>query len=393
MKTIRLYYEDSYQTRFEAEVVETGGDGRVVYLDRTAFYPASGGQPADGGTLGGVPVLDVVDEEERVAHRLERPLPAGARVEGVVDWARRFDHMQQHSGQHLLSALLADVYGMPTVSFHLGPEVSTIDVTAAALDARLAAEVERRVNALVAEDRALAVGFEDAAAAEGLRKQVERAGTLRIVTIDGLDRSACGGTHVRRTGEIGPVLLRKTEKIRGDVRLEFLCGGRAVKRARADFESLSAAARAFSSPLDDVPALVAAQLERLQASEKARRKAATELARYQGREAWQTTAAESGGLRRLERRAPKGAIDDELRAFAQGYTAGERALLVQAFNDPPTFLLAVSADAGVDAGAFTKQAVAAAGGRGGGAKLLAQGTVPSVESLEAVLEAARALGK
>ena len=166
-----------------------------------------------------------------------RRSPTDGEVAGEIDWTRRFDHMQQHSGQHLLSAVFEELFGLHTVSFHLGAESATIDLEGGPVEPRTVLEAERRANQLVSENRAMDVRFEDASAAQGLRKPSEREGMLRIVSIDGLDRSACGGTHVRTTGEIGPILLRRTEKIRQSVRVEFVCGGRAVRRARAGFRS------------------------------------------------------------------------------------------------------------------------------------------------------------
>uniref|UniRef100_UPI003340CF31 alanyl-tRNA editing protein n=1 Tax=Gemmatimonas sp. TaxID=1962908 RepID=UPI003340CF31 len=193
--TIRLYYDDAQLARFSASVTEIAGEGRIVYLDRTAFYPTSGGQPHDLGTIAEVSVVDVVDEESRIAHHLAEPLglPAGAMVVGQIDVARRIDHMQQHTGQHLLSALLADEYGWPTASVHFGDESSTVDVTGEGLTPELLATIEQRVNTLALENPAVTVSYDDASTAEGLRKASDRAGTLRIVTIEGLDRSACGG--------------------------------------------------------------------------------------------------------------------------------------------------------------------------------------------------------
>ena len=254
----RLYYNDSYLREFTARVIDSADEGRTVYLDRTAFYPSSGGQPHDLGTLGGLAVLDVVDEEERIAHRLAKPWTASSEAHGSIDWDRRFDHMQQHTGQHLLSAVMAERFGMPTVSFHLGDQISTIDVKPKGLTPERLAEVERWANQEIAANRPVAVAYEEAGAASGLRKESDRAGTLRIVSIEGLDRSACGGTHVRATGEIGMLLLGKTEKVRDTIRIEFVCGGRALRRARRDYDALAQVARLFSCTLDDVPGAVAA---------------------------------------------------------------------------------------------------------------------------------------
>jgi alanyl-tRNA synthetase len=224
--TDRLYYQDAYLTEFDAAVLDRAEGGRRVYLDRTAFYPTSGGQPFDTGALGEADVVDVVDEGDRIAHLLAAPIAAD-RVRGRVDWTRRFDHMQQHTGQHLLSAVIAERFGHETVSVHFGRESSTLSLATGALTAERVAEAERFANRAVTENRQVKVTFEDAAAAAGLRKAPDRQGTLRIVTIDGLDRSACGGTHVRATGEIGAILIRKVERVKQLVRLEFLCGERA----------------------------------------------------------------------------------------------------------------------------------------------------------------------
>jgi alanyl-tRNA synthetase len=381
--TERLYYTDSYLRDFSAQIVDASADKRTIYLDRTAFYPTSGGQPFDTGSIAGVPVVEVIDEEERVAHRLGEPLAAGA-VECSVDWARRFDHMQQHSGQHLLSAVFEELFGLKTVSFHLSAESSTIDLEGGAVDARVLQETEIRANEVVFENRPLAVLFEHAAEAQGLRKPSEREGLLRIVAIEGLDRSACGGTHVRSTGEIGAVMLRKVEKIRQSTRIEFRCGGRAVRRARADYEALAKTAQMFSASLDDVPAAVVAQLEAARTAEKTRRKLELDLAAYQGRELYASAAPCADGMRRVERRMESGNLE-EIRAIAQNFTAQPRTLFLATLADPPSVLLAVSEDAGMDAGKVLKAALAEASGRGGGTARIAQGSVANASLLDRVV--------
>ncbi len=384
--TERLYYTDSYLREFEARVVERSADGQTVYLDRSAFYPTSGGQPFDLGSISGVAVVEVVDEEDRIAHRLAAPLMADGEVAAEVDWARRFDHMQQHSGQHLLSAVFEELFGLRTVSFHLGAESATIDLEGGAVDARTLFEAERRANQLIYENRALDVRFEDAREVEGLRKASEREGTLRIVSIEGLDRSACGGTHVRGTGEIGAILLRKVEKIRQAARVEFVCGARAVKRARADFEALTKVSQVFSAALDEVPGMVAAQVEAAKAGEKARRKVELELAAYQGKELYQTTEPGPDGVRRVTQRLERGNLED-LRAIAQNFTAQPMSVFLATLAEPPSALLAASADSGVDAGKVLKAALTEAGGRGGGNARIAQGSVPDAAALEKVCRA------
>jgi alanyl-tRNA synthetase len=385
--TERLYYTDSYLRRFPARISDIADGGRTVYLDRTAFYPTSGGQPFDVGAIGGVAVIEVADEEDRIAHKLAVPMEGGE-VECSIDWARRFDHMQQHTGQHLLSAVFEESFGLKTVSFHLGADSATIDIEGNA-DAAIAQKAERRANEIVFENRSVAVSFEDSTQAQGLRKPSERAGTLRIVSIEGIDRSACGGTHVRATGEIGVILLRKLEKIRNQTRVEFLCGGRAVRRARADFEALTRAAQLFSSPLDSVPSMLADQLEAARAAEKSRRKLELDLAAYKGRELYQSTAPAADGFRRISQRAASGNLED-LRAVAQNFTAHAKAVFLAALNDPPSVLLAVSDDAGIDAGKVLKAALTEAGGRGGGTPRMAQGSVPDGAKLDGLLDVVEA---
>ena len=386
--TERLYYTDSYLHNFRARITGRSEDGHTAYLDRTAFYPTSGGQPFDTGSIGGIAVLDVVEEEARIAHRLAEPL-AKDDIEGdvacVVNWSRRFDHMQQHTGQHLLSAVFEETFALHTVSFHLGAENSTIDLEGGAVEPHIILAVEQRVNEIVFENRPVSVHFEDAAAVQGLRKASEREGNLRIISIDNLDRSACGGTHVRSTGEIGLILLRRLEKIRQSVRLEFVCGGRAARRARADYEALNKVAQLFSAALDDTPALAAAQLETARAVEKSCRKLELDLAAYQGKELYQATEPGADGVRRLSRRVTRGSLE-ELRAVAQNFTAQPKAIFTATLSDPPSVLLAASADAGIDAGKLLKAALSEAGGRGGGTARIAQGSVPEEGLLQRVLE-------
>ncbi len=375
--TDRLYYTDSYLREFHARVA--GREGDLLFLDRTAFYPTSGGQPFDTGIVAGVNVLEVIDDGERIGHRMAGPVAADEdEVECAIDWRRRFDHMQQHTGQHLLSAVFVELLGAPTVSFHLGQESSTIDLELAKLDEEGIRAVEKRANEVVFENRPVTVSFEDSPA--GLRKPSDREGTLRIVAIDGLDRSACGGTHVRVTGEIGPILLRKLDRIRNTVRVEFLCGGRAVARARADYDALYNVARQFSSPLDEAPEKVTAQLEAARTAEKARRKLENDLAGYRGRDLYYATEPDASGLRRITERRTAGNLE-ELRALAQSFTAQPKAVFLAVVEQPPSVLLAVSEDADLDAGKLVKAAVSGAGGRGGGTARIAQGSVPSADRL------------
>jgi len=381
--TERLYYQDSYLTEFRARVVEVSPDAaspdrQRIYLDRTAFYPTSGGQPFDIGQLSGVKVVEVIDEGDRIAHILSDRLTA-SEVDGRIDLSRRFDHMQQHTGQHLLSAVLLEMFDAATVSFHLGAEGSTIDVAGALEPAQLRM-AERRANQIVFENRPVTISFQHSSQDLGLRKPTERAGEVRIISIQDLDRSACGGTHVRATGEIGPILLRKLDRIRGNLRIEFLCGGRAVERARADFDALSEIARVFSAPLDDAPAMVEAQREKLQEADRMRRRLATELAQASGRALFAETPPGPDGIRRALRRVES--LSEESRAETQSFTASGLAIFLAVVENPPSILLAASKNSGVHCGDLLKRLLAEAGGRGGGNAALAQGSLPSKEALD-----------
>jgi alanyl-tRNA synthetase len=358
--TQRLYYEDSYLTEFAAQVMET--DGVRAYLDRTAFYPTSGGQPFDTGVIGGVRVVEVAEEGGRIAHILERPVGTG-RVECAVDWDRRFDHMQQHTGQHLLSAVFEAHAGLKTLSFHLGATASTIDLDAPAVAPETLERIERLANAEAARNREVTVSFEAAESAEGLRKATERQGTIRIVTIDGIDRSACGGTHVRRTGEIGAILLRRTEKIRSSTRVEFVCGQRAVAAARADSQAWKRQAADYQRRIGDL--------------EKERRKILGELAGLRGRERYRQTPPADGGLRRALVRLAE--IDETTRAEAQAFSREGPGVFVAVAGS--SVLLAVSEGLAVDAGKTLRRFAE----RGGGSASLAQGVVSDLAALLAEL--------
>jgi alanyl-tRNA synthetase len=383
--TLRLYYTDSYLRDFDAAIVERADAGRRIYLDRTAFYPTSGGQPFDTGSLGGVPVVDVVDEGERVAHLLAGPL-TGERAIGSVDWDRRFDHMQQHTGQHLLSAVLHERFGHATIGVHFGRESSTLDLDTPAIDHARLVEAESHANRLGTENRPVEVSFEEAESASGLRKASEREGTLRIVTIRDLDRSACGGTHVRATGEIGPILIRKSERVKQNVRLEFLCGARAVRRARADLDLLSRLAGQFSAATAELPALVDAQRAVLREAAAARRELEENLAGLRARDLYAASSVDGSGVRSIVVREETGPID-RLRPLAQAVAGMPQALFVGWTAVPPALLVAASADSGLDAGRMLKASLSQVGGRGGGNARLGQGTAPSASALEEAVAA------
>jgi alanyl-tRNA synthetase len=388
--TKRLYYTDSYLPSFQANVTQISEDGTGVSLDCTAFYPTSGGQPHDLGVLNGIPVIDVVDAGEDIIHKLASPMwgtPVGGTVDCIVDWRRRYDHMQQHTGQHLLSAVFLELFGFKTLSFHMGAEVSTIELSTAELSETQIEETQLRAALLSGETRPVVIHFEDAAESRELRKASTRTGSLRIVEIEGIDRSACGGTHVRNSAEIGPTLLRRQEKIRANIRIEFVSGGRALRFARQDFRRLNDIAKTCSVSADALLPAVQSLTERVSTAEKARLRLSTEIARRDGRRYWDETAPSDDGIRRAFLTSALSV--DELRALAQSYIEGGKAAILIAGTNPPSVLFSVSDGLGLDAGGSLKSALGARGYRGGGSRTLAQGSVRNVEDGVAI---ARELG-
>jgi alanyl-tRNA synthetase len=284
--TERLYFRDSFLTEFEATVTscKKEGDRFRVTLDRTAFYPDSGGQPHDLGMLSGVPVVEVHEAPDGhgVVHYTSAELPPGP-VRGTIDWQRRLDHMQQHTAQHLLSAVFLDLFHFSTVSFHLGREFSTIDLAAPNVTQQSLDEAERRANSLIFEDRVVGVRFGTAEelAVAGVRKEVDRKGILRAVEIKGLDLQPCGGTHLASTGQAGLLLIRGFEHRRGAWRISFVAGTRALACAKSDFNSLGNAAELLSCRRSDVPSVLAKSLQEKRAHFAYAKRLEESLARYQ----------------------------------------------------------------------------------------------------------------
>lgn len=385
--TMRLYYDDPYLSAFDASVasVDRRGDRAVVTLDRTAFYPTSGGQPFDTGVLGGYRVVDVVDREDgEVEHVLDQPASASAEplrvgeaVHGEIDWRRRFDHMQQHTGQHVLSAAFERLFHIRTVSFHMGADTSTIDlardVTQSELDA-----AEQEANRVVWEDRPVTIRYatDVEAASLPLRKEPKRTGRLRLVDVSDFDLSACGGTHVSRTGAIGVIAIPAWERFKGGLRIEFLCGGRALGRFRGWRDSVAAATRLLSVTAAELPSTI----ERVQteAKEQKRTIAAmqTELARFRAEELVadaESAALANGTPVRLVLRALD-ADANTLKSLASAVTSrpGVVAVLLSSAS-PSLAVVARSADVtGVSAQQVLARLIAEFGGRGGGKPELAQ---------------------
>ncbi|MCA1561016.1 MAG: DHHA1 domain-containing protein [Acidobacteria bacterium] len=390
--TDRLYYTDSYLCEFDAAVlrVERESGRPAAILDRTAFYPTSGGQPFDIGTLGGANVVDVVDREDgTIAHVIEGALAAGA-VRGAIDWPRRFDHMQQHTGQHILSAAFDRLHGAATVSVHLGARSCTIDLGREVTPDGLAS-AEQDANRVVWEDRTVSVRFVGAeqAAAMPLRKEPARPGPLRLIEVADYDLSACGGTHVARTGSVGLIAVSGWERFKGGVRVEFVCGGRALGAFRAQHDAVTGSVRLLSV----LPSVLPAAIERVQCENKDLKRALKGLQdRLAGYEALTLAAGgERIGGAIVVLKAMEGWDGAGLKTLAAAIAArpGHAAILISASN-PALIVISRAPGLPLDPAGTLQRLTAQFGGKGGGRGDLAQGGGLAAEP-PVILDAARQL--
>jgi alanyl-tRNA synthetase len=389
----RLYYTDAYLVEFDAVVrdIARKDDRWAVVLDRTAFYPTSGGQPFDTGTIGDARVLDVFDDADgNVTHVIDRELEKDCRVRGHIDWDRRFDHMQQHTGQHVLSAAFEREAGARTVSFHLGATSATIDLDKE-LPPEQIARVETVANNVLWEDREVCIRFATAAEAAKLplRKDPAREGDLRIIDIKDYDMSACGGTHVSHTGGIGMIAIAGVERFKGGQRVEFVCGGRALRAYRHLKTSISGGVRLLSVLPEELPAAI----EKLQSSVRAQQKAQETLQeRLAVHEATALAArGQKTGAVTLVTEAVTGWDAGGLKKIASAIASRPGMLAVLVSSDSPALaVVARSQDVVIDAGDILKPLLERFGGKGGGKGAMAQGGGLAA-SPELILEAARRL--
>ena len=398
----RLYYADPSLASFDAHVSDirelSHTHGRSLWqiaLDRSAFYPTSGGQPHDtgvltatssGGALLEAPILAVEEDEQgEVWHTTPKPLLAGTLVRGYVDWSRRRDHMQQHSGQHLLSAVVYRQLGAATLSFHLGEMTSTIDLAREAISPEELERVEDAVNEIIAENRPVTmrtiprVEAEMLLAAGTLHKLPDREGEIRLIEIDEIDVNACGGTHVEATGQIGGLLIRGTERMRQGVRVEFVCGIRAIVTARQDLITLTRTAAALSVGRIDVGDAVDRLLAEGKAANKGRQKLTEELAGYQASSLLLEVSSQPGQKVLRQIFADRDAGYLKLLASRMITSAPKTCVLLASTREEPARLIvAASSDAGIDCGTLLREALAAYGLRGGGSPSMAQGQISKV---------------
>jgi alanyl-tRNA synthetase len=384
MATRRLYYDDAFEKEFTARVVycevlppdvNSGITGTVwsLILDRTAFYPTSGGQPNDLGKLGDANVFDVRDEGDEIIHVVDRR-PADPDVIGCINWPRRFDHMQQHTGQHLLSAMFQERFGLPTVSFHLGAEICTIDLRGPEPTEEILEGAERATDQIIFEDRPVNVryGTAEELSQLGVRKAVDRDGILRAIEIEAADLQPCGGTHVKSTGQIGLVLVRHCTKVRQDWRVEFVCGRRAERAARHDFQLVRQTAEKLGCAAEDLVSAASRTLAERDANFKTFRAVVQRLAEAEATLALQTTPPGASGFR-VGSRVFEGVPADFLGFFATAFAKSEKAIALLAAADGGHLLFAQHPSAGKDMNAVLKQVLERVGGKGGGTRDFARG--------------------
>jgi alanyl-tRNA synthetase len=402
--TKRLYYDSSEIHEFDSLVEEVGSPSPqqprpAVILRETAFYPTSGGQVHDTGWLilegtERLRVTEVADAEDgRIVHYLEAPakLPLpGAAVHGSIDLERRRDHMQQHTGQHVLSAAFIELYQMPTVSFHMGEDYCSIDLATPAISPEQILGTEKRANQIVFENLPVRIRYVSRAEAEqlGLRKlpPAER-DELRLIEIADFDLSACGGTHVGASGQIGSIVLRKSERVRQGTRVEFVCGGRAVRMARRDYSALSEAAGLFSAQLWDVPEQIRKSIEESKLSRKQKDDALDQLAELMALAALQSQPDNDQSQTTGRKIVVRSFSDRDIsfaKLFAQKVTRANvpAIALVASTVDPPGLVFAQTAGGSADMGALLKQVLSSVGGRGGGSHDFAQGGVPAGSNVD-----------
>lgn len=410
--TERLYYTDPLLLEFEAQVAAVTSDAAghaAITLDRSAFYPTSGGQVFDTGWLeiptgGGAARLrirEVAENEQsgEVLHLIEgesSAVAAGAVVRGFIDAARRRDHMQQHSGQHVLSAAFERLYNFATVSFHMGDQSCTIDLAADSVSPKQLQAAERLANEVIAEDRPVEIRFAtpEQARSMGVRKiPAAQREELRLIDIRDFDLNACGGTHVRSTGQIGSILLRKTEKVKQGTRVEFVCGLRAVATARRDFETLTEAAALSSTHIWEVPQQARKSLDEIRSAQKAQHKLLEEVAELQANELLRSTTETAG--RKLVVKYFADRDITFIKMLGQKLTkAGQAVALLACGGQQPSLVFAQTPGVRHDMSALMKQAVQSLGTRGGGNRDMAQGGAPDGERAEsAIVEAANAIAQ
>ena len=371
----RIYYQNAYKKTFKARIIENGVDseGRpYVVLSNTAFYPTGGGQPHDTGTISGIRVIDVEDADGEIRHFLEEELHSDKDVEGAIDWERRFDHMQQHTGQHILTAAFVQLFGFQTVSFHLGRGLVSIDLDTDDVTEDQLAAAEKLANDIILENRPIETKWvtEDELAQFSLRKSLAVTDDIRLVIIPDFDTNGCGGTHPSSTGQIGLLKILSTEKQKRKIRVHFACGGRVLQQLQRKHEELTAASKLLSAPENGVSNAIERMLTSHHALEKELETAKEELLAF---EAIRLLENKNGNI-------VKASFSDrtvqELQKLARLLVANDEtviALLVAESADRLQFVAASGASVGTSMKQLSVAVLPLLNGKGGGNDALVQG--------------------
>jgi alanyl-tRNA synthetase len=396
--TERLYFTDSSLLKFQAQIlqIENGADTNKVLLDRTAFYPTGGGQPFDTGKLGDMDVLDVVEEDGgRIFHIVNKTeaLSVGQTIEASIDKNRRLDHLQQHSGQHILSQAFIQACKAETHSFHMGAQTSTIDIELPAPTDEAMRRAEEVANAIIFDNRPMRVHLLDEAGAAllPLRKEIGLTGTIRIIEIEGFDWSPCGGTHAKQTGQVGLIVIKSFERVKSNLtRVEFVCGHRALEDYRLANQTAVTTARLFSVGREGAPEMVAKSIQENKSLRK-RMRELLELA-IQAEAAQLVSDAPLTGDYKVIKAIFDTRDAEEIRLLATKIVQQEPAIALLATKDANSakLVFARSANLSHNMGQWLSQACQLLGGRGGGKPEMAQGGGSDVTKLEEALQIAAA---
>ncbi|MEK3856662.1 alanyl-tRNA editing protein [Cytobacillus sp. FSL H8-0458] len=389
----KLYYEDPYIKTFETELVYQAADDRGIYavLKETAFYPTGGGQPHDEGTLNGIKVVDVEEAEGEIRHYLERELePSISEISGKIDWNRRLDHMQQHAGQHILSAAFEELYGYKTVSFHLGKEILTIDLEISELPVGHAEEAERLANAIILENRPIEARWVSAEEASQfpLRKQLSVSEDIRLVIIPEFDYNGCGGTHPTSTGQVAGVKILDWERQKKKIRVQFICGSRILKQLQTKHEITGNLSQLLNAPEQDLPSAASRLIENGKDLEKQLEAAKEALLAYEAKEMF------TGGKEKCISKVFEGRSIQELQKLARliaSQTENADVILINETADKLQFVCARGADSESDMKSLSAELLQKINGKGGGNPQFAQGGGDKLMSGEDLLEYAMRL--
>lgn len=384
-ETKRLYYENSHLLEFSAKVLDSSPskDNWAVILDQSAFYPTGGGQPFDTGYLGNAQIIDCIDDDKHIIHIVNQNLIGD--VLGKINLSRRRDHLQQHTGQHILSQAFIQIANAETRSFHLGTDSSTIDIEINDLNQSIISQTEDLANKIVFENRPLKIHLTNEKDKFPLRKDTERDNTIRIIEIEDFDFSPCGGTHAHNTGEVGLIVIRSIERIKKLWRVEFLCGNRALLDYRSAHQTAIETAKLFSAARDKSPELVVKLQQELKDLQKHNRELLSQVLSIEAFNLYNNSHLNANNLRIITLVCNRNI--DELKTLAQLLAEKPSVVAFLATTlESPKIVFASSSDTKVDSGKLLSQFCKDFGGRGGGRPQMAQGGLPMGLDFETALK-------